>query len=55
MYNVNNNGSIQYGGWNVVDVDDEPKDNTLQLVARLHNDKYFVTCMNDFRKDVMKE
>jgi len=37
----------------VVDVDDEPKDYTLQLVARLHNDKYFVTCMNDFRKDVM--
>jgi hypothetical protein len=53
MYNVNNKGSIQYGGWNVVDVDDEPKDHTLKLIARPNNDTYYITGMIDVRKDAV--
>mgnify|MGYP001606104955 CR=1 FL=1 len=34
MYNVNNKGAIQYGGWNIVDVDTKLKDHTLKLIAR---------------------
>jgi hypothetical protein len=33
MYNVNNKGAMQYGGWNIVDVDTELKDHTLKLIA----------------------
>jgi hypothetical protein len=38
MYNVNNKGAMLYGGWNVVDVDDQPKDHTLKVIARPNND-----------------
>jgi len=53
MFNVNNKGAMQYGGWNVIDVDDEPKDHTLQLIARPNNDTYYITCMMDLRKDAI--
>ena len=51
MYNVNNKGAMQYGGWNIVDVDTELKDHTLKLIARPNNDSLYITCMLDLRKD----
>ena len=51
MFNVNNKGAMQYGGWNVVDVDDEPKDDSFQVIARPNNDTYYITGMIDVRKD----
>ncbi|QDU71012.1 DUF1214 domain-containing protein [Mucisphaera calidilacus] len=51
MYNVNNKGAIQYGGWNVVDVDTQLKDHTLQLIARPNNDSLYITCMLDLRME----
>ena len=53
MYNVNNKGSMQYGGWNVTDVDDQPKDHTFQVIARPNNDTYYITGMIDVRKDAV--
>lgn len=53
MYNVNNKGSMQYGGWNVTDVDDEPKDDSFQVIARPNNDTYYITGMIDVRKDAV--
>ena len=53
MFNVNNKGSMQYGGWNVTDVDDEPKDHTFQVIARPNNDTYYITGMIDVRKDAV--
>jgi hypothetical protein len=53
MYNVNNKGAMLYGGWNVVDVDDEPKDHTLKVIARPNNDTYYITGMIDVRKDAV--
>ncbi len=53
MYNVNNKGAMQYGGWNVVDVDDEPKDDSFQVIARPNNDTYYITAMIDVRKDAV--
>ncbi len=51
MYNVNNKGAIQYGGWNIVDVYTVLKDHTLKLIARPNNDSLYITCMIDLRKD----
>jgi len=51
MYNVNNKGAMQYGGWNIVDVDTELKDHTLQLIARPNNDSLYITAMLDLRKE----
>jgi hypothetical protein len=51
MYNVNNKGAMQYGGWNLCDVDTELKDHTLQLISRPNNDSLYITCMFDLRKD----
>ena len=51
MYNVNNKGALQYGGWNIVDVDTELKDHTLKLIARPNNDSLYITCMLDLRKE----
>jgi len=53
MYNVNNKGAMLYGGWNVVDVDDEPKDESFQVIARPNNDTYYITGMIDVRKDAV--
>ena len=53
MFNVNNKGSMQYGGWNVTDVDDQPKDHTFQVIARPNNDTYYITGMIDVRKDAV--
>ena len=44
MYNVNNKGAMQYGGWNIVDVDTKLKDHTLKLIARPNNDSLYITC-----------
>jgi hypothetical protein len=51
MYNVNNKGAMQYGGWNIVDVDTELKDHNLKVIARPNNDSLYITCMLDLRKD----
>ncbi|MBC1262244.1 DUF1254 domain-containing protein [Synechococcus sp. BSF8S] len=51
MYNVNNKGAEQYGGWNTCDVDTQLKDHTLQLIARPNNDSLYITCMLDLRKE----
>jgi hypothetical protein len=51
MYNVNNKGAMQYGGWNIVDVDTELKDHTLKLIARPNNDSLYITCMLDLRSE----
>ena len=51
MYNVNNKGTMQYGGWNIVDVDTKLKDHTLKVIARPNNDSLYITCMLDLRKD----
>ena len=51
MYNVNNKGAIQYGGWNIVDVDTKLKDHTLKLIARPNNDSLYITAMLDLRKE----
>ena len=51
MYNVNNKGAMQYGGWNIVDVDTKLKDHTLKVIARPNNDSLYITCMLDLRKD----
>ena len=51
MYNVNNKGAKQYGGWNLCDVDTQLKDHTLQLIARPNNDSLYITCMLDLRKE----
>lgn len=51
MYNVNNKGAEQYGGWNICDVDTQLKDHTLQLIARPNNDSLYITCMLDLRKE----
>jgi hypothetical protein len=53
MFNVNNKGSMQYGGWNVTDVDDQPKDHTFKVIARPNNDTYYITGMIDVRKDAV--
>ena len=50
MYNVNNKGAIQYGGWNLCDVDTELKDHTLKVIARPNNDSLYITRMLDLRK-----
>ena len=44
---------MRYGGWNVTDVDDEPKDHTFQVIARPNNDTYYITGMIDVRKDAV--
>ena len=51
MYNVNNKGAMQYGGWNLVDVDTKLKDHTLKLIARPNNDSLYITAMLDLRKE----
>ena len=51
MYNVNNKGAMQYGGWNIVDVDTKLKDHTLKLIARPNNDSLYITAMLDLRKE----
>ncbi|MEE4274100.1 MAG: DUF1254 domain-containing protein, partial [Thermoanaerobaculales bacterium] len=51
MYNVNNKGAMQYGGWNIVDVDTELKDHTLKLIARPNNDSLYITAMLDLRSE----
>jgi hypothetical protein len=51
MYNVNNKGAMQYGGWNIVDVDTELKDHTLKVIARPNNDSLYITCMLDLRSE----
>ncbi|MEE4272244.1 MAG: DUF1214 domain-containing protein, partial [Thermoanaerobaculales bacterium] len=51
MYNVNNKGAMQYGGWNIVDVDTELKDHTLKVIARPNNDSLYITAMLDLRKE----
>ncbi len=51
MYNVNNKGAMQYGGWNLCDADTQLKDHTLKLIARPNNDSLYITCMLDVRKE----
>ncbi|WP_019670439.1 DUF1214 domain-containing protein [Eudoraea adriatica] len=53
MFNVNNKDSMQYGGWNVTDFDDQPKDHTFQVIARPNNDTYYITGIIDVRKDAV--
>ena len=53
MFNVNNKGSMQYGGWNVTDVDDKPKDHTFKVIARPNNDTYYLTGMINVSKDAV--
>ncbi len=50
MYNVNNKGAMQYGGWNIVDVDTELKDHNLKVIARPNNDSLYITSMLDLRR-----
>ena len=51
LYNVNNKGAMQYGGWNLCDADTQLKDHTLKLIARPNNDSLYITCMLDVRKE----
>jgi hypothetical protein len=51
LYNVNNKGAMQYGGWNLCDADTQLKDHTLKLIARPNNDSLYITCMLDLRSE----
>jgi len=51
MYNVNNKGAMNVGGWNTCYPDTQLKDHTVKEIARVNNDSLYISCFLDLRHD----